>query len=206
MLGMMNDFLSSKPLPRDGFQAFLTSPGPPQQKTSWMKDKTTRSDDACFYQWKISRPCLPALVYYGAPIRQTSLIFAAATDGTSPTALARKGRTGPPTPTAERITELGGVVKSESCVTKIIIEDGMATVETALGNTYSAATSSVNTDPYQMVFKLNGARNCPRIMCQAQRSETGNSLRRLHGPHIDLKAKGYDLTRLPTAHQRLEVL
>ena len=58
---------------------------------------------------------------------------------------------------------LGGEVKVGELVTKIIIEDGMATgVETEFGNTYSARYVICNTDPFQMVFKLIGEENLPK--------------------------------------------
>jgi phytoene dehydrogenase-like protein len=202
--GMMNDFLSLKNLFREtGFKAFLTKAQVPLKQKTFMewKDKTTQElMDACFTDEDIKAVVSQLWVYYGAPIgEQTSLIFAAATDayltdgpwhvtGTSQ-ALSNAY--------AERITELGGVVKVGELVTKIIIEDGMATgVETALGNTYSGRYVVCNTDPYQMVFKLIGEENLPAdYVAKLKELKPANSLFGVYmGLNIDLKAKGYDLT------------
>ncbi len=200
----MNDFLSLKDLFRyTGLKAFLIKAQVPlKQKTffEW-KDKTIKDlMDACFTNEDIKAVVSQFWVYYGAPVPdETSLIFAAATDayltdgpwhvkGTSQ-ALSNAY--------AERIEELGGKVIVGELVTKIKIEDGMATgVETALGNTYSGRYVVCNTDPYQMVFKLIGEENLPKDYVTKLKSlKPANSLFGVYmGLNIDLKAKGYDFT------------
>lgn len=200
--GMMNDFLSLKNLFREtGFKAFLTKAQVPLKQKTFMewKDKTTQElMDACFTNEDIKAVVSQLWVYYGAPIKeQTSLIFAAATDAyltDGPWHV--KGTTQALSNAySERITELGGVVKVGELVTKIVIEDGMATgVETALGNTYSGRYIVCNTDPYQMVFKLIGEENLPAdYVAKLKEMKPANSLFGVYmGLNIDLKAKGYD--------------
>jgi all-trans-retinol 13,14-reductase len=202
--GMMNDFLSLKNLFREsGFKAFLTKAQVPLKQKTFMewKDKTTQNlMDACFTNEDIKAVVSQLWVYYGAPIGdQTSLIFGAATDAyltDGPWHV--KGTTQALSNAyADRIRELGGEVKVGELVTKIVIEDGMATgVETALGNKYSGRYVVCNTDPYQMVFKLIGEENLPKdYVAKLKELKPANSLFGVYmGLNIDLKARGYNFT------------
>ncbi len=202
--GLMSDLLALKDLFRQtGFDAFLTKAQVPfKQKTFYeWKDKTTQElMDECFTNEDIKAVVSQFWVYYGAPIPEaTSLLLLAATDGylTDGPWHVKGTSQALSNAYAERIEELGGTVKVGELVTKIILEDGMATgVETALGNTYSSRYVVCNTDPYQMVFKLIGEENLPKdYVANLKAMKPANSLFGVYmGLNIDLKAKGYAFT------------
>jgi prolycopene isomerase len=204
--GTMSDFLSMKNLFRySGFKAFLTKAQVPlKQKTFFhWKDKTLKElMDTCFKGEDIKAVVSQLWVYYGAPVPdETALLLLAATDGYLTDGIWHIKGTSQALSNAyaDRIRELGGVVKTGELVTKIKIEDGMATgVETALGNTYSARYVVCNTDPYQMVFKLIGEENLPKDYVQKIKDmKPANSLFGVYlGLNIDLKAKGYKDTEI----------
>jgi phytoene dehydrogenase-like protein len=79
---------------------------------------------------------------------------------------------------AERITELGGVVKTGNLVTKIMIEDDRVKgVQTASGDTYTSRYVVSNADPFQTFFKLVGEEKTPKGYAKRIRSmEKGVSL------------------------------
>ena len=79
---------------------------------------------------------------------------------------------------AERITELGGRVKTGTRVTSIIVEDGRARgVRTDLGETFRSRYVISNADPYQTFFTLVGEDRTPRKYCEKIRSlKPGNSI------------------------------
>jgi all-trans-retinol 13,14-reductase len=202
--GLMGDLLTLKDLFRQtGFKAFLTKAQVPlKQKTffEW-KDKTAQNLlDECFTNEDIKAVVAQLWVYYGAPLPEaTSLLLLAATDGYLTDGIWHIKGTSQALSNAyaERIEELGGDVKVGELVTKIVIEDGMATgVETALGNKYSSRYIVCNTDPYQMVFKLIGEENLPAdYVTKLKEMKPANSLFGVYmGLNIDLKAKGYDFT------------
>ena len=198
---VMADIMSIKDLFRQrGLTALLTKVQIPfKQKTlmEW-KDKTLQDTmDECFTDPQLKAVMSQLWMYYSGPADdQTSLMNFAATDmfltdgvchvmGTSQ-ALSNAY--------AERITELGGEVRVGTLVTKIIIEDGIATgVQTEYGDTYTARYIVCNTDPYQMVFKLIGEENLPKKYVQKIKDmKPANSLFGVYlGLNIDLKKLGY---------------
>jgi phytoene dehydrogenase-like protein len=198
---VMADILSINNLFRQsGLTALLTKVQIPfKQKTlmEW-KDKTLQdSMDECFTDPKLKAVMSQLWMYYSGPADdQTSLMNFAAMDmflsdgvchvmGTSE-ALARAY--------ADRITELGGEVKTGTLVTKINIEDGIATgVQTEYGDTYTSRYVVCNTDPYQMVFKLIGEENLPKSYVEKIKGmKPANSLFGVYlGLNIDLKKLGY---------------
>jgi len=203
---VMTDMLSLMDIFRSwGFDVFLIKAQVPfKQKTFYHWSSRTLGElmDDCFTNEDIKAVVSQLWIYYGAPVPdESALILLDATDaylnggiwhvkGTSQ-ALSNAY--------AERIEELGGSVKVGELVTKIIIEDGMATgVETALGNTYSARYVVCNTDPYQMVFKLIGEENLPKgYVDKLKGMKTGNSLFGVYmGLNIDLKEKGHTFTEV----------
>jgi phytoene dehydrogenase-like protein len=200
----MDNFLSLRDLFRyTGFKAFVTKAQVPfKQKTFYeWKDKTMGNlMDECFANEDIKAVVSQLWVYYGAPVPdETSLLLLAATESYLSDGIWHIKGTSQALSNAyaERIEELGGKVIAGELVTKINIEDGMATgVETALGNTYSSRYVICNTDPYQMVFKLIGEENLPKDYVQGIKDmKPANSLFGVYmGLNIDLKAKGYDFT------------
>jgi all-trans-retinol 13,14-reductase len=202
--GLMGDLLSLKDLFRQtGFKAFLTKAQVPLKQKTFMewKDKTAQNLlDECFTNKDIKAVVSQLWVYYGAPLPEaTSLLLLAATDGYLTDGIWHIKGTSQALSNAyaERIEELGGEVKVGELVTKINIEDGMATgVETALGNKYSCRYVVCNTDPYQMVFKLIGEDNLPKdYVTKLKSMKPANSLFGVYmGLNIDLKAKGYNFT------------
>ena len=198
---VMADIMAIKDLFREtGFKALVTKVQIPfKQKTlmEW-KDKTLQDTvDECFTDPQLKAVMTQLWMYYSGPADdQTSLMNFAATDmflsggvchvmGTSQ-ALSNAY--------AERIEELGGEVKVGTLVTKIIIEDGLATgVETFYGDVYTARYVICNTDPFQMVFKLIGEQNLPKkYVAKIKGMKPANSLFGVYlGLSIDLKKLGY---------------
>ncbi len=177
---------------------------PFKQKTLYeWKDKTLADlMNECFTNEDIKAVLNQTWVYYGAPVDdQSALFYMTATNGIMAygtyhvfgTAQAMSDAY------AERITELGGEIKTGTLVTKIIIEDGLARgVETEFGDTYSARYVVCNTDPYQMVFKLIGEENLPKSYVDKIKSmRIANSLFGVYlGLNIDLKELGYTDTEI----------
>ncbi len=200
----MDDFLSLRDLFRySGLKAFITKAQVPlKQKTFFQwKDKTMANlMDECFTNKDIKAVVSQLWVYYGAPAPdETSLLLLAATESYLSDGIWHIKGTSQALSNAyaERIEELGGKVIPGELVTKIDIENGMATgVETALGNTYTSRYVVCNTDPYQMVFKLIGEDNLPKdYVAKIKGLKPANSLFGVYlGLNIDLKAKGYNFT------------
>lgn len=198
---LFDDLLSLKDLFRYGSMrsAVTKMLVPVRQRTffKW-KDRTVQDlMDECFKGEDIKAVVSQLWAYYGAPVpRQTALIFMAATEdylsdgvwhvrGTSQ-ALADAY--------ASRIGELGGVIKTGTRVTKIIVENGAATgVVTDSGHKYTARYVVANTDPYQMVFRLVGEDNFPKeYVARLRAMKPANSLFGVFlGLNIDLAKRGY---------------
>jgi phytoene dehydrogenase-like protein len=158
--------------------------------------------DHCFKNEDIKAVVSQLWVYYGAPVpEQSALISMAATEaylddgvwhikGTSQ-ALSDAH--------AERIRELGGEIKTDTLVTEITMQDGVATgVRTESGDTYTARYVVSNTDPYQLVYKLVGKDNFPDDYIDRLKSlKPANSLYGVYlGLNIDLKKLGYHDTEI----------
>lgn len=72
---------------------------------------------------------------------------------------------------AERITELGGTVKTGTRVTKILVENGRAYgVKTQYGETFTARYVVSNADPFQTFFTLVGEEKTPKKLAKKIKS------------------------------------
>jgi len=177
---------------------------PLRQRTFFQwKDRTVQDlMDHCFKNEDLKAVVSQLWVYYGAPVeKESALIFMAATEsylsdgawhikGTS-LALAEGY--------AARIRDLGGMVKTGTLVTKILLENGKATgIRTADGKTYTARYIVANTDPYQLAYKLIGKENLPAKYIEKMESlKPANSLFGVYlGLNIDLKALGCQDTEI----------
>jgi phytoene dehydrogenase-like protein len=168
----------------------------------WSKRTFQQLLDDCFKGQDIKAVVSQFWVYYGAPIPDEIAILSLAANevfltegawhvmGTSQ-ALSNAY--------AERIRELGGDVKTGSLVTKIIIENGMATgVETEYGEKYTGRYVLADTDPYQLIYKLVGEENLPKNYVKKVKSlRPANSLFVTYlGLNVDLKKLGYKDTEI----------
>jgi all-trans-retinol 13,14-reductase len=168
----------------------------------WSKRTLQELLDYCFKGEDIKAVASQFWVYYGAPIPdEIALLTLAANEvfltegawhvkGTSQ-ALSNAY--------AERIRELGGEVKTGTLVTKVIIENGLATgVQTEYGDTYTGRYVICNSDPYQMVFKLVGEDKFPAsYVKKLKKLKPANSLFVTYlGLNIDLKKLGYTDTEI----------
>ena len=79
---------------------------------------------------------------------------------------------------AARISELGGTIKTDTRVTKILVDDGaVGGVETEAGERFTAPFVVSNADPYQTFYKLVGREKTPRsIVRQLESMKPSNSL------------------------------
>jgi len=79
---------------------------------------------------------------------------------------------------AARIAELGGEVKTDTRVAKILVEDGqVGGVETAAGERFTAPFVVSNADPYQTFYSLVGRDKTPRKMLRKlEEMEPSNSM------------------------------
>ena len=177
---------------------------PLRQSTFYKWKNRTVKDlmDECFKSEELKAVVSQFWVYYGAPVeKQSALIFMSATEsylgdgawhvkGTSQ-ALADGY--------AARIRELGGTVITGTLVTKILVENGVATgVKTATGKTFTARYIVANTDPYQLTYKLLGKENMTDAYIKKLESmKPANSLCGVYlGLNIDLKERGYHDTEI----------
>ncbi len=169
---------------------------------AWMDKTAGDLMDECFTGEEIKAVVSQMWMYFGAPVHeQTALLPLAATevfltDGVSHIKGTSQALSNA---YADRIRELGGVVKTDSLVTRIIIEDGMAKgVETESGDRYTARYIVSNTDPYQMVFKLVGEEYFPEDYLERLKElKPANSLFGVYmGLNIDLKKRGYTDTEI----------
>jgi prolycopene isomerase len=196
------DMLALRDLYRYGsVKAFWTKAQVPLRYRSFYryKDKTFQDVlDECFDNKDLKAVVSQLWIYYGAPVtEQSALIGLAATEtylsdgvwhvrGTSQ-ALSNAY--------AERIRELGGVVKTNSMVTEITMENQMATgVRTKDGKHYTSKYVITNTDPWQMVFRLVGENHFPeKYVTHLQSMKPANSLFGVYmGLDADLAARGYN--------------
>lgn len=177
---------------------------PVRQRTflKW-KDRTVKDlMDECFKDENLKAVVSQLWVYYGAPVeKQSALIFMSATESyLSDGAWHIKGTSQALADAyAMRIRELGGIVKTGTMVTKIILESGAATgVRTATGQTYTARYIVANTDPYQLAYKLIGKENMNDAYIKKLESmKPANSLFGVYlGLNVDLKERGYKDTEI----------
>jgi prolycopene isomerase len=200
--GTMNDLMSLKDLFRlTGFSKISTMARVPfRQKTFFKyKDKTLQDVlDECFASEEIKAVVSQLWVYYGAPVPdQTALITLAATDAYLADGVWHIKGTSQELSNAfaERIEELGGTVLTSTLVTKIHMNEGIATgIETENGKSYSSRYVVANTDPYQLTYKLIGKDHFPDdYVGKLEGMKPANSLCGVYiGLNIDLKDRGYD--------------
>lgn len=177
---------------------------PLRQRTFYKwKDRTVKDlMDTCFKNEDLKAVVSQLWVYYGAPVdKESALIFMAATESyLSDGAWHIKGTSQALADGyAARIRELGGTVKTNALVKKILLENGRATgVRTADGKTYTARYIVANTDPYQLADKLIGRENLPtKYLEKIDSLKPANSLFGVYlGLNIDLKALGYSDTEI----------
>ena len=166
-------------------------------------DKTLQDVmDECFTDNDLKAVVSQLWVYYGAPTpEQSALIGLLATEtylrdgvwhfkGTSQ-ALSNAY--------AERIRELGGEVKTNTLVTRVIMAAGAAAgVATEDGAVYTARYVVANTDPYQLAFKLVGEEHFPeKYLARLKTLKPANSLFGVYlGLNVDLRERGYDDTEI----------
>lgn len=203
---LMEDLLSLKYMFRySGLKKlFVTAMVPLRQPTlfKW-KDKTFQDlMDECFVGEDIKAVVSQLWVYYGAPVpEQTALISMAATDAYLTDGVWHVKGTSQALSDAyaERIRELGGVIKTNTLVTKVIIENGIATgVQTESGEIYTARYVVSNTDPYQLSHKLIGKEQLPaEYLNRLAQLKPANSLFGVYlGLNIDLHERGYHDTEI----------
>ena len=204
--GTLRDMMSLRDLYRYGrARAMLTKATVPLRQRMFYKykDKTLQDVlDECFRNDEIKAVVSQLWIYYGAPVtEQTALVGLAATEtylsdgvwhikGTSQ-ALSDAY--------AERIEELGGVVRTDTLVSRVTMADGAATgVETSDGQRYTARYIVANTDPYQLTFRLIGREHFPKPYVDRLNSlKPANSLFGVYmGLNVDLAERGYHNTEI----------
>ncbi|MBW1642312.1 MAG: NAD(P)/FAD-dependent oxidoreductase [Deltaproteobacteria bacterium] len=177
---------------------------PLRQRTffKWSGKTVQELLDHCFKNEDIKAVVSQLWVYYGAPVpEQAALIYLAATEVFMTDGIWHFKGTSQELSNAyaERIKELGGEVKTDTLVTKIIMENGIARgVKTASGDTYTARYVVANTDPYQLTNKLIGKEHFPDSYIKKLKDlKPANSLFGVYmGLNIDLKKAGYDDTEI----------
>jgi len=203
---LFNDTMELRDLFRYGaVRSTLTRMMVPLRQPTFFKWKSrTVKDlmDECFKSEELKAVVSQFWVYYGAPVeKQSAVLFMCATEvylsdgawhvkGTSQ-ALADGY--------AARIRELGGTVMTGTMVTRILVENGMATgVKTATGKTFTARYIVANMDPYQLTYKLLGKENMTEAYIKKLESmKPANSLCGVFlGLNIDLKERGYKDTEI----------
>jgi len=167
------------------------------------KDRTVKDlMDECFKSEELKAVVAQLWVYYGAPVEtESALIFMSATESyLSDGAWHVKGTSQALADGyAARISELGGTVPTHSPVTKILVENGVATgVKTATGKQFTARYIVANTDPYQLACKLLGKEHMTEAYIRKLESmKPANSLFGVYlGLNVDLKARGYKDTEI----------
>ena len=177
---------------------------PLRQRTflKWKSRTVKELLDECFRDEDIKAVVSQLWVYYGAPVeKQSALLFMAATESyLTDGAWHIKGSSQALSDAyAARIKELGGTVKTDTLVTKILMDNGRATgVRTATGQTYTARYIVANTDPYQLAYRLIGKENMTRAYLEKLESlKPANSLFGVFlGLNIDLAKRGYKDTEI----------
>lgn len=158
--------------------------------------------DECFKSEELKAVVSQLWVYYGAPVEtESALIFMSATESyLSDGAWHVKGTSQALADGyAARIRELGGTVLTQTLVTKILVENGVATgVKTATGKKFTARYIVSNTDPYQLAYKLLGKENVTEAYIKKLESmKPANSLFGVYlGLNVDLKERGYKDTEI----------
>ncbi len=203
---LFDELMSLKDLHRYGaLKAFITKAMVPVRQPLFFKwnDKTLKDlMDECFKSDDIKAVVSQLWVYYGAPAdEQTALITLAATESYLTDGIWHIKGTSQALSNAyaERITELGGTIKTDTLVTKIIIKDGIASgVETQSGGKFTARYIVANTDPYQLIYKLVGKENLPgSYVRNIEKMKPANSLFGVYlGLNVDLKKRGYSDTEI----------
>lgn len=167
------------------------------------KNKTLQDVlDECFHNEDIKAVVSQLWVYYGAPVPfQSALIGLAATDSYLSDGVWHIKGTSQALSIAyaERIRELGGRVKTNSLVTKVIMDNGAAAgVLTADGKKYTCRYIVANTDPYQLTYSLIGKEYYPDSYIQnLEDLQPANSLFGVYlGLNIDLAQLGYKDTEI----------
>lgn len=177
---------------------------PLRQRTflKWKSRTVKELLDECFRDEDIKAVVSQLWVYYGAPVeKQSALLFMAATESyLTDGAWHIKGSSQALSDAyAARIKELGGTVKTDTLVTKILMDNGRSTgVRTATGQTYTARYIVANTDPYQLAYRLIGKENMTRAYLEKLESlKPANSLFGVFlGLNIDLAKRGYKDTEI----------
>ena len=204
--GTLADMMELRDLYRHGqSRALVTKAMVPLRQRMFYKYKDRTFQDVlneCFNNDDIKAVVSQLWIYYGAPVaEQSALIGLAATEtylsdgvwhikGTSQ-ALSDAYAT--------RIRELGGVVKTNTLVTKVIMENGVATgIETKDGKTYTSRYIVANTDPYQLTFKLVGKEHFPqKYIDRLNTLKPANSLFGAYlALNVDLAERGYHNTEI----------
>ncbi len=202
----MDDLMSLKDLFRyRGLKAFALKALVPLRQSTFFtyKDKSLQDVlDECFTHEDIKAVVSQLWVYYGAPVPdQSALITLAATEAYLGDGIWHiKGTSQALSDAyAERIRELGGVIETGTLVTRVIMDNQIATgVKTATGKTYTARYIIANTDPYQLTFNLIGQEHFPQEYVKKLNDlRPANSLFGVYlGLNIDLKARGYTDTEI----------
>jgi phytoene dehydrogenase-like protein len=177
---------------------------PIRQRTffKWSGKTVQELLDHCFKNEDIKAVVSQLWLYYGAPVPdQTALVYLAATEVFMTDGVWHIMGTSQELSNAyaERIKELGGEVKTDTLVTKVIMEDGIAKgVQTESEDTYTARYVVANTDPYQLTEKLVGKEYFPDTYMQKLKDlKPANSLFGVYlGLNIDLKKLGYEDTEI----------
>jgi len=203
---LFNDLMELKDLFRyKGIKAAAVKAMVPIRQPTFFKwkDKTLQELlDHCFKNEDIKAVVSQLWVYYGAPVPdQTALVNMAATEVFLTDGIWHIKGTSQELSNAyaERIKELGGEVKTDTLVTRIIMEDGIARgVQTESGDTYTARYIVSNTDPYQLTYKLIGKEHFPEsYIKKLETLKPANSLFGVYlGLNIDLKKAGYEDTEI----------
>jgi phytoene dehydrogenase-like protein len=204
--GTYNDMLALKYMYRYGrMKAMATKAMAPFRQRMFLKyrNKTLQDVmDECFTDEDIKMAVSQLWVFYGAPVdQQTALIGLAATETyLSDGAWHIKGTSQALSDAyADRIEELGGIVKLNTLVSKVTMENGRATgVETDKGQTYTARYIVANTDPYQLTHRLIGRKHFPdKYIRRLENLKPANSLFGVYmGLNVDLAERGYQDTEI----------
>ncbi|MFO7560933.1 MAG: NAD(P)/FAD-dependent oxidoreductase [Desulfobacterales bacterium] len=203
---LMEELLSLKDMFRySGLKRFFVKAMVPLRQPTLFKwkDKTFQDlMDECFKNDDIKAVVSQLWVYYGAPVpEQSALISMAATEAYLGDGIWHiKGTSQALSDAyAERIQELGGVIQTDTRVTKIIVEDGVATgIVTEQGEAFSARYIVANMDPYQLTYRLIGEEHFPAdYLERLENLKPANSLSGVYlGLNIDLKELGYQDTEI----------
>ncbi len=183
---------------------FIKTLVPVRQRTFFKYMNKTLQDvmDDCFRDQTLKAVVSQLWVYYGAPTsEQSALLGLMATEGYLGDGVWHVKGTSQALSDAyaERIRELGGEIRTGALVTRVIMENGIASgVETKDGAVYTARYIVANTDPYQLAFKLVGEKHFPaKYIDRLNEMKPANSLFGVYmGLNIDLAELGYEDTEI----------